>query len=84
MTRDQAKNVLTHAKLIAQQAAEICKEEGSQINNQATISALMLATCIMGRFFNEDRELMHHLLEAMMGAIDEMPCADEFINNHVH
>ena len=77
MTPDMAKKVMEHARTISQQAAEICKDDSNEINNQLTISSLMLATCIMARFFNEDDELLQELMKVMQAAVKEMPCAEE-------
>ena len=77
MTPDKAKRVLDHARTIAEQAAEVCKE-GDEINNQVTVSSLMLATCIMGRFFDEDKEVLLKLLMTMLVAVEQMPIGDEF------
>lgn len=79
MTPNMAKKVLEHAKTVAQFAAETCKDDSNEINNQMTISTLMLATCIMGRFFNEDDELLQNLLLVMLAAVQEMPAAEEFM-----
>ena len=79
MNQTTAKKVMEYSKLIAQQAAEICKGEDNQINNQVTVSALMLATCVMARFFNEDEELLEQLLAVMNAAVQEMPPAEEFM-----
>lgn len=84
MDKVTAKQVLTNAQRVAQQAAEVCKDGSNEINNQLTISTLMLATCIMARFFNEDKDLMRNLLEVMLAAIDEMPCSEEFDNLNIH
>lgn len=84
MNKATVKQVLANAQRVAQQAAEVCKDGSNEINNQLTISTLMLATCIMGRFFNEDKDLMRGLLEVMLAAIDEMPCAEEFDNLNIH
>lgn len=79
MTPDMAKKVMEYSKVVASQAAEVCKGEDNEINNQMTISTLMLATCIMARFFNEEDELLQNLLLVMMGAVQEMPAAEEFM-----
>lgn len=84
MDKVTAKQVLVNAQRVAQQAAEVCKDGSNEINNQLTISTLMLATCIMARFFNEDKALMRSLLEVMLAAIDEMPCSEEFDNLNIH
>ena len=84
MNTDQAKKVLTLAKEIASASADICKEGDNEINNQVTLSAMMLATCIMGRFFNEDKELMLKLLMAMLLASEEVPCEESFADHKFH
>lgn len=78
MTPDKAKQVLRNARDIAQHAAELCKDDSNEINNQVTVSSLMLATCIMGRFFNEDDELLQNLMMVMQAAVREMPVGEEF------
>lgn len=78
MTPDKAKQVLRNARGIAQHAAELCKDDSNEINNQVTVSSLMLATCIMGRFFNEDDELLMNLMMVMQAAVREMPVGEEF------
>ena len=77
MTPDMAKKVMENARLIASHGAELCKDDSNEINNQLTISSLMLATCIMARFFNEDDELLQQLMAVMQAAVKEMPSAEE-------
>ena len=80
MNQTTAKKVMEYSKLIAQQAAEICKGEDNELNNQVAVSSLMLATCVMARFFNEEEELLEQLLAVMNAAVQEMPPAEEFMS----
>ena len=77
MTPDTAKKVMGYAQTIALHAADVCKEDRNSINNQVLLSSLMLATCFMARFFNEDKAVMHNLLEVLLVAADELPVDEE-------
>ena len=79
MDKTQVRGILQAAKEIAAFAADKLRREDDTINNQEVISATMLATCIMARFFNEDEELLHRLVTVMVAATEDIPSADEFI-----
>lgn len=65
MKPDEAKEILRKAKQLSEMVAELCKE-GDGINNQTTMSVVMLAAAIMTRFFEESPERMHALYEVMV------------------
>lgn len=81
MNQIQVRGIMNVAKEVAAFAADRLRKDDDTINNQEVISATMLATCIMARFFNEDEELLHRLLTAMCVATEDIPCADEFQNS---
>ena len=81
MDKIQVRAIMNAAKDVAAFAADRLRKDDDSINNQEVISATMLATCIMARFFNEDEELLHRLLTAMCVATEDIPCADEFQNS---
>ena len=65
MKATEAREVLAKAKQLAEMTAELCRD-GDGINNQKTLSVMMLATAIMSQFFGESSERMHALLEVML------------------
>lgn len=78
MDKTKTYNIMNVAKEVAAFAAERLRKDDDTINNQEVISATMLATCIMARFFNDDEELLHRLLTTMCEATKDIPSADDF------
>lgn len=71
MKATEAREVLAKAKQLAEMTAELCRD-GDGINNQKTLSVMMLATAMMSQFFGESSERMHALLEVMLVGTEDM------------